>query len=246
MNRPLAALILSVTFAVPAMAADLGGSIKDTPRYEPAPMSTPWTGFYVGLNGGYAFSGNDRIGIQANDGTFWTDGTMHVGGGFGGGQFGFNHQSGNIVAGFEADIQASGIRDSVGPSATVPAGLTVTGKSDVNWFATIRGRLGVAQGPFLFYATGGVAFAGVDYTVSTTGLATSTMKNDDILLGWTVGGGVEYALDRRWSVKAEYMYVDFGRTAVTGPVTAGPFAAMTTLETPDFHSVRIGINYKLY
>lgn len=246
-----AALLAAFCFSAPVNAADLGGSIKDEPVYTPPPAPI-WTGFYVGLNGGYGFAGHDRIGLLTNLGLFVPNaGNFEMDGFFGGGQVGYNMRSGNIVYGFEADIQASDVSDGVGPVA-VPAlgvGLGLVGKSDVKWFSTVRGRIGLARGPALFYATGGVAFAGIDYSVFVNdGINSSLMKNNDTQVGWTAGAGVEYALDSRWSAKVEYMYVDFGRTSVTGLVSGPviPVTAVSTQESPNFHAVRAGLNYKLW
>lgn len=231
------------------LAADLGGSIKDEPVYAAPPPAPIWTGLYVGINGGYGFLGNDRIGLQTNNLIFANADRFTMDGFFGGGQIGYNMRSGSIVYGVEADFQYSAIGDNSGPTLVPALGAVAGGKSDVNWFSTVRGRLGVAQGPTLFYLTGGVAFASIDYTVAAiSGRSLAVMTNNDTQVGWTAGAGVEHAFDSRWSAKLEYMYVDFGRTAVTGAVIppVGPVTSVTTQETPNFHAVRVGLNYKLF
>lgn len=243
----LGALAAATCFSGTVFAADLGGSIKDEPVYV-APPAPIWTGFYIGVNGGYGFQGDDRIGLRTNTNFFATADRFTMDGFFGGGQVGYNMRSGNTVYGLEADIQLSEIGDKIGPVLAVPGGAVVTGKSDVNWFSTVRGRLGYAMGPTLLYATGGVAFAGIDYNVTAVaGGSTAVMKNDEIQVGWTAGAGVEHALDSRWSAKLEYMYVDFGSTSVTGPVVPAQrvITSVTTEESPNFHTVRAGLNYKL-
>ncbi len=88
------------------------------------------------------------------------------------------------------------------------------------WFGTVRARLGFEPiDRVLFYATGGLAYGEVDtsaaFTVTATslgGTATTTASESatNTEIGWTVGGGIEWAFWERWSVKVEYLYIDFG------------------------------------
>ena len=118
----------------------------------------------------------------------------------GGVQGGFNWQTGNIVLGGETDLQLSGASDSSGPF-----------KFSNPWFGTLRGRAGYAVNNILFYATGGLAYG--SGTAELRGLSESHSAT-----GWTGGGGLEVGLTPRWTVKAEYLYVDLGAQnyAITG------------------------------
>ncbi len=219
------------------LAADLGPYRPAPPPvadYAPPPFS--WTGLYMGANVGYGWGAGDKVGItdalgvppgyQGDAGKLYTDGV------FGGAQFGYNYQAGRFVMGFEADIQASDLNDRL--TGVTPTGYVVAASSDINYFGTVRGRLGFAAGPALFYATGGWAWADVDYKLTTAGvsLADTSFKS-----GYTVGGGVEYAFARNWTTKVEYQYLDFGKSPLAG-------AGISTNEKLDAHTVRMGLNYK--
>ncbi len=110
--------------------------------------------------------------------------------------------------------------------------------ANIDWFSTVRGRVGYAAGPTLLYFTGGLAFADVDYSVSGTGPGGAfAMSSDKIETGYTLGGGLEWAFAPNWSLKSEYLYVDLGDETVTSP---GGVSSTTDL---DFHTVRVGLNY---
>src|SRR5690606_20451652 len=86
-------------------------------------------------------------------------------------------------------------------------------KSEVNWFGTLRGRLGLVQNDnFLVFATAGLAYADVDHTFKDpTALGGPFSKSDsDTQFGWTVGGGIEFMRDSQWSLRADALYVDLG------------------------------------
>src|SRR5262249_15511246 len=131
-------------------------------------------------------------------------------GGFGGGQIGYNVQRGNLVFGIEADIQGSGIGDK-GFVATL-AGF----KSDLDYFGTVRGRLGYALGTSLLYATGGFAYGGIRNEIDTA-FPVIAFKSHETATGYTIGGGWEYMFSPAWSVKAEYQYINLGKN---DPVSA--------------------------
>jgi outer membrane immunogenic protein len=179
MTRTLfgAAVAAFALAAAPALAADLPRG--DTP-YVAAPYGVyNWTGFYAGLNLGYAWGSVTNTGLSP-------------GGLAGGFQGGYNWQTGNFVFGAEADLQLSGAKDSFG-------GFQFSNP----WFGTLRGRAGYAINNILLYATGGFA-----YGAGTAQLAGLSETHSSV--GWTAGGGMEVGLTPRWSVKAEYLYVDLG------------------------------------
>ena len=244
--------------ALNANAADMyrapeGVSYKDAPVYEPA-----WTGFYVGVNGGYGWSDDSKVtasGYLATTGStsFSSDG------GFGGGQIGYNwllpgsagYKDGpapsHIVLGVEADIQGAGINgsgiataDYTGPTVAV----TATGKSDLDWFGTVRGRIGYAAGPTLFYFTGGFAFGGVnDSLTSTAAGTTKVVSSNTTETGYVLGGGVEHFFSPRWSGKVEYQYIDLGSDKLS-TTTGGVYGTAATLDAEHtYNTVRLGLNY---
>ena len=134
----------------------------------------------------------------------------------GGVQLGYNWQSGQFVYGVETDLQISGAEDTFAPW-----------KFENPWFGTLRGRAGYAFNKFLVYATGGLAYGGVRATVA--GLDESQTH-----IGWALGLGAEVSLNKAWSAKAEYLYMDLSNRAYT--VTG----ANNGLES---NLLRFGVNY---
>jgi outer membrane immunogenic protein len=122
----------------------------------------------------------------------------------------------------EADIQGAGVED----KAIDGAGNHF--KSSLDYFGTIRGRLGYASGPSLVFATGGFAYGGIKNETAT---------------GFTVGGGWEYMFNPAWSAKVEYQFIDLGRN---DPAFAGgSICSAAKCEDDAFHTVRAGINYHI-
>jgi outer membrane immunogenic protein len=229
------ALALFAISTTPSFAADMRMPVKAPPIA--VPLFT-WTGFYIGLNGGY---GGDRF--EYDFAVLGVPGSTRVtsGGGFGGGQIGYNYQVGSWVFGVEGDIQASDIKGEI--SATV-LGVTATTGSKIEWFATARGRLGYAWDRVLLYATGGYAHASVDTTGTVTivgagapfGVAGGINTSHN---GWVAGGGIEYAFTNNLTLKTEYQYLDFDSKTLA---SAG---AATFIDVrPTAHTVRGGLNWK--
>jgi outer membrane immunogenic protein len=190
----------------------------------------------------------------------------------GGFQAGYNWQFDRVVTGLEGDIQATGQRGDVticpvtagaGPVACPGATGTLFGTAGYRlpWFGTLRGRLGVTFDRILLYATGGLAVGEVkaDYLDGfvnvpaplAAGSANATRA------GWVFGGGIEGAIDRNWSIKVEYLHLDFGSldqsvaASVTNTFNAGNTTIVVTQNlTSAFHTrvtddvFRIGVNYR--
>jgi outer membrane immunogenic protein len=213
------------------------------------PAVYDWTGFHIGPNIGYAFGGDDRVGLRESEdgGPFVSEGdvgTLELHGVFGGGQLGFNVQKGHFVFGAEGDFEISDVDDDL--SAALEEGESASAASDVNWFGTARGRAGWALDKVLLYGTGGIAFADIDYRVGLNeGLGESArLANDGTEVGYTLGGGVEYAVDDAWSVKLEYQYLNFGKDKISGGDPDEPGEVLLTVEVPNLHSIRFGVNYR--
>lgn len=173
---------------IAAQAADFPQHYK-APTYV-APVYSNWTGFYFGINAGYGF-GTSNWDAQA------------VGpspkGFVGGATLGYNLQTGMWVWGLEGDFDFSTMKAS---AACDGFGTCETKNS---WLATARGRIGYAGwNNWLPYFTGGAAFGDVKAT-DIVGSASKTK------VGYTLGGGVEYAFMSNWSAKLEYLYVDLGK-----------------------------------
>ena len=177
----LAALMAGV--ASSAMAADL-----PTRKAPPAPMSYAppvfsWTGFYVGVNGGWGgTSGGGDLGSPT--------------GGLVGGTVGYNYQIGQFVAGLEgdwdwADVNKSGVNGVAGAYS-----------NKIDSLVTARARAGVALDRALLYVTAG--YAGADDKVSFPGVSSTDWRS-----GGAFGAGIEYAFTNNISAKAEYIYAPF-------------------------------------
>jgi outer membrane immunogenic protein len=188
-----------------------------------------WTGFYVGANVGYGWGEADHQ-AGTNSGTGIND--FDIDGAFAGGQIGYNWQFNQIVLGAEADIQWSGIDGDCGPGE---CGVPQSTEHEIDWFGTLRGRLGYAAGEWMPYVTGGYAFGDATRTTSSGGGASADANID----GWVAGAGVEWAFAPNWSAKAEYQYLDFGdERYVFSTPGFDPIVDLT------IHTVRIGVNYR--
>ena len=254
MTRLQARLQLSffAAFALAPFAADAA----DLYRAPPAPSYVPpaayvdtnsWTGFYAGINGGYGWnSGGNSIGYN-DSGAGFIGGTDQSGapqpqGGFGGGQIGYNFQTGSFVFGVETDFQGGAISDRVN-------GLTVNGndfssRESIDWFGTMRGRIGYAFGRVLVYGTAGVAYGDVrESAFVTNGINSVSFGNTSTQVGWVAGGGLEYKITPTWSLKGEYQYIDLGSQTLNGIDTTGASVTATGPEN-SFSTVRLGLNYR--
>jgi outer membrane immunogenic protein len=252
------AALTALFFGSAAMAADM--PVK-APIYKAPPAAVySWTGCYIGGNaGGKSARTEGDVSVPAS--TFTPAGTASLGSDrdttwVAGGQIGCNYQSGQFVFGIEGDIDANrwSTTQTLGGALT-GAGALIPGDfftADSRWQASVRGRLGYAWDRTLLYATGGVAFADVDATanyiavrVPTGVLFPASMGSERrTLVGFTVGGGVEYALQSNWSVGVEGRYTwyqshDFSGGPLAASVTGGTVAA------PVFQFVNTTQNLKL-
>jgi outer membrane immunogenic protein len=213
--------LMAVSMASPSLAADLPRPAYKAPMYV-APYFS-WTGFYVGINGGYGWgkSSWNSVGFGGT-GDFTIKGPMI------GGTVGYNLQTGAWVWGLEADLDASWIK------GTTTVGCGAPGCETSNkWLGTGRGRIGYAWDRFLPYITGGAAYGDIKMTNGGAGSETKSK------FGWTAGAGVEYAFLGAWSAKAEYLYVDLGK-ANCGVAVCG----VSTDVTFKTHLVKLGVNYR--
>lgn len=244
---PTAASLL--IFSSAAFAADLPVYTGQEP--EPLPISQyfDWTGFYVGAHLGWGF-GDQEFPAACECGA-GSDAELDYDGLLGGLQIGYNYQfRPNWLVGIEGDISWSDISGS--GTTTMPNNIppdTATFTSTIDWFGTLRGRLGYVFDRWMVYGTGGLAYGSYEtrYNVTYPGAdpgivvpLSGTMQDKD--WGWTVGAGAEFAFTDRWSVKAEYLYVDLGGG---GKTIYSPENFEFFSETDDFkfHTVRLGVNY---
>lgn len=246
----------------------------------------------VAVNGLYAGSQNPSIGSEYTGVMSALGATRNVGagiGGFiGGGQIGYNHQlTQRLVVGFETDIQGTAGASSNGQSASVvplqgaypPSyfepgelfGSVLNASKTINYFGTVRGRLGfLPTQRLLVYVTGGLSYGGVSSQASILqanndlqfsggnqylSLYSPTWGNgsySSALVGWTAGGGAEWMFSQDWSVKGEYLYYDLGAGSYTlTPLatTVGDYPGIWSMVIPKASTrfngniIRAGVNY---
>jgi outer membrane immunogenic protein len=225
-----AALMLAA--AGQAFAADLP---LPSPPPPPPPPIYNWTGFYIGINGGYG-TGNSNW----SDGPVGTTGIFPTSGFLIGGTVGANYQIGQYVFGIEGDGDWTNLSGNSGPTcgaiaAVVPPPDACQTQSD--WLATLRGRLGYAFDRILVYGTAGAAFGNLQ-----AGLNPPATFDSSTEAGWTVGGGVEFAFAPNWTVKVEYLFVDLPNGACTTVGNCG--GAAGSIVSFNENIVRAGVNFK--
>jgi outer membrane immunogenic protein len=184
----------------------------------------------------------------------------------GGGQVGGNYQSGRFVFGAEADVEYMPLRHSFAVSQTLPGGAcgpvgctvfnthSSSGSINTDWLVTVRPRVGWAFDRLLVYGTGGLAVTNqrnsltdID-SVNIRGVIGTFNANSSHDVGWTVGGGLEYAFSDNLSAKVEYLYLDFGNVTANALVVGGvggmTDASVTVTSHLTVNIVRVGLNYK--
>jgi outer membrane immunogenic protein len=284
MKKLLTSFAAFTALTAAASAADLPRRAAP-PVFVPVPVFT-WTGFYAGFNAGYGFdaSSNNQATVIGVNGasTLVLPGTTAVvafgngqsnDGFVGGGQVGYNYQftpGSGVVVGIEADAQYVDFgRERNRFSATGPLAaqqvFNPAGISGLDYFGTVRGRLGYAFDRVLFYGTGGFAYGsggGRDFGLP-------NRSRDDFQTGWAAGGGIEYALptdsflnffrSSAVTLKVEGLYVNLdqgnrnnGAFAINNAgaviTTASPGVVLvsggTQVRNTEFAVVRAGLNYK--
>lgn len=225
---------------------------------EPLPLPPPpipiftWTGLYVGAQAGYAW---DRDTVDVTSATpgvpsfpFVTTSSDSPSGFIGGIHLGYNKQINQWVIGFEGTVDGT----TIGSGLTFPffndlintAGIgSLSTRSDVQ--GSIRVRAGVAFDRVLIYATGGAAFAGITNFYESSFPIFLQESDSKTRTGWTVGGGLQYAITNNWSIRAEYRYSDFGHTIDYPFATIiSPFSILSVQHHVTQNQVQFGLSYK--
>jgi len=270
--KGVAVAALTVVGAVAAQAADL-----PTRKEAPAPIFVPppftWTGFYIGVNAGGIWPSGGRSASLldpnfAGDGGFinagFPGGLGSQSAGFiGGGQAGYNWQTGAFVLGVETDFDGSTLSKSfnnigaplISPGPLGGDFLTVNGKNSLTWLGTTRGRVGFVATPdnrLMIYATGGVAYGGGNSQFSVFDHTTNSFWSGNpssTRVGWTIGGGVEYAVTNNITIKGEYLYADLGSSSFNSAGNAAAlanFGGVSVGGKIEYNAsiFRAGVNYK--
>ena len=223
----LAATAALAIAASTAHAADLPGRYSPAPAYNALPVFT-WTGFYAGLNAGYGWNVGDS---RYYDPAFRNG--KRSGGFVGGAQAGYNYQFGMSVGGLETALQYAAVGNKGASYGTT----YYPGDSD-GFFGTIRARAGVAFDRALVYGTGGFAYGDIGGNRGYDTLL-GYHSGDEINWGWTLGGGVEYAITNNFTAKVEGLYVDLD---TKDNYTLG--GRVNVDRDAEFGVLRAGVNYK--
>jgi outer membrane immunogenic protein len=231
-----------------------------------------WTGIYVGGQIGYGWgSGNlNYTFADPFDNAFGTTGLgSSPGGVIGGAHVGYNYQINQFVFGLEGTVDGTSVSNTV--QAVFPiafGGSTLSAHTSSDIQGSIRGRAGIAWERALIYATGGVAFGGFNTKYSLLGNANGFIGESapgaadgplffgsnsfsNTRVGWTVGGGIDYAVTNNWSLFAEYRYTNFGSISAPGIAAVG-FATVPGLtnaflnsnRTINQNQVQVGFSYR--
>jgi outer membrane immunogenic protein len=243
MRRMSVALIVAVSTVSLTQIGSAADLPVKAPVYKaPVAVAPSWTGFYIGVNGGYGWSNGADIdlvsggvpsvspplAIAAGNAIPPTLNT-HPEGFIYGGQIGYNYQLHQWVLGVEADLSGSNINGSATQTGVAPvvgfpfsANASATGNRKLNLFGTVRGRLGFTPNDaLLVYGTGGVAYGHVESSTATSDIPTNVIigpafgSASGMRTGWTGGGGLEWTFAPHWSLKAEYLYYDLGNLTYT-------------------------------
>ena len=256
--------VVSVAMAASASAADL---VLPPAPVTPAPVAPNWTGFYLGGNIGgvveHASGTSDFTDTNpinpANPQSNSFSNTRFLGGV----QAGYNWQFAPLwVAGIEADWDWTNTRYSFCRQTSIDStpcsdngfGFeTISSKTD--WLATLRGRLGVTWGNWLFYGTGGAAWGRINTTLSLSclvegcgSLSVATLSTSSststTAAGWVAGLGGEWMLAGNWSVRAEWLHIDLGSINNSLPTVGDPgIQTAVWSRTERFDEFRAGVNY---
>ena len=224
---------LAAAMGAPALAADLS--------LPAPPPAWSWTGWRVGVEGGGAWGRSQSIYADPRSPTYVglpMTNPFAVSGGLFGGVLGYDWQVDKVIVGAEGDLSAvsqKGADNDLAPFNT----------TSEKWLATGRLRFGMSVAErWLAYATGGLAAASVEDTVDASADDTGVFSQTKTLWGWTIGGGLEAALSRNWSIKAEYLYVDLQKGTYFSPDLIVPNAIIGTRAVHlDNNIVRAGLNY---
>jgi high affinity Mn2+ porin len=242
-----------------ARAADVGPPLNAQAPAPAAPPAAPvfdWTGIYVGAHAGLA-AGHSTWSATQPGGAPNLTGALDLfspfdlftenGSHFGGFTAGYNYMipSSRIVVGGEADVSFPSTL-----SASQGLASPVTGSAlyadTVEFFGTVRGRIGYDVNRWLFYTTGGLAWTYDQFNRTTIGAGpagTPPAGTAEAVfggrIGWAVGGGVEAPVAPGWSAKVEYLYAQFGNTGIDFPLSG-----QTVISNLAMQEVRIGLNFR--
>jgi outer membrane immunogenic protein len=163
-----------------------------------------------------------------------------------GAEAGYNWQQGPWVYGLAADISGTHLNSQAnsvfgGPFFSVPTNVN----ADIDWYGTLRGRLGWSTGPLLFYGTGGLAYGGMNLSSGLTFPPVSlSAQTPSVRAGWVAGGGIDYMWRPNILLSLEYQYVDLGTVNVAAAAAAGASASSLSASAHgQFQAVTVGLSW---
>ena len=246
-------ILLGTTMFAGLMAVG-AAQAADMPLKAPraAPEYFSWTGFYLGAHVGGAW-GTIESELPLGGGFALPISSHTINGFVAGGQVGYNYQVNPwLVFGVEGQFSWT---DASGKTPCAP--LSILGcTTDVNWIATLAGRVGYTYGHTMLYVKGGVAWADTDHSVDFLGV--SFLSASSTRTGAMVGAGVEHAFTSNWSAKIEYNFMDFDTDRLGFGLGACPTQISSTVRarvcggsidadvTQKIHLVKFGINYRFW
>jgi len=240
----MTAAIVALLAGNPAHAADMAAPVYKAPRMAALPT---WAGWYGGVNLGYT-SLTDRVDhFDVGDDCWWNCDALHFrdrsSGVLGGLLVGYNWQAGNIVYGLETDVNFASVRTRSGrrPNGCCDSYPDYVQNSDLSAIGTVRARLGWAVDRTLIYATGGFAYANVHDHVNDAD-DPGLWDKSGWLGGWVAGGGIEYAMGARWSIKAEAMFYELEKRTIV--FTNNGTETLPATFKHDGVIARAGVNFK--
>jgi outer membrane immunogenic protein len=234
MKRLVIAALVSL-IGTSAFAADMALKAPPPP---PPPVAT-WTGFYLGINGGWGWGTTDHT-----DRFGTTTGNFSTNGGLIGGTYGFNWQVNRFVIGFEGDFDWADIKGTFTSAALCSVSGGTTCFTTLRNFGTDRIRVGYDVNGWLLYGTAGVGYGQVRAGQNPCALTVFGGFSCDTAwrTGWVAGGGVEKMFAPHWSAKLEYLHYDLGNKTNYTPATLFGGNSVSVLERGDI--VRAGVNYR--
>jgi outer membrane immunogenic protein len=254
MKRLVFGASMAIAFAGAAGATDL--PVRAPVYKAPAVVEAfSWTGCFVGGHVG-AIQNDSTLTAHAEDGAspavvaatthkYHANNTSFTGGV----QYGCNKQFGQLLLGLDSSFSWAGINQTFTAfHPTVPgvvAGYTETFSQQLDWYSTTRARLGWAHDRWMVFVAGGLATGTVEskYSAAFFG-STFAGSEDKFRFGWTIGGGLEFALSQNWFVRGEYLYVDLGDFSYKNFSAASPGSSFRADVDTKFHVARVALSYR--
>jgi outer membrane immunogenic protein len=248
MKKLLLAAVVSLGAATTAQAADFPATPMPAKVALPAPIIFNWTGCYLGVEGGGNWGRGEQLAQSGPNQGMTMTAHYNLKGGIAGGTVGCQVQNSNFVFGIENDYSWTNKKGTAPELA--PFDLTATDGIRERWMDTLRGRFGyVPIDTLLLYITGGVAFAGIQATLTSPAIGTVLTDSSQTRIGYAAGAGIEWAA---WvdvwgalTVKFEYLHADFGSKRYFNPPSAfnGVTIVSRDVKVSD-DMARVGLNWK--